>query len=201
MPWLSHPIRLQGALVRLEPLQEAHFDELIHSAADSRIWTHLPVDGNDGEKLRRELITAVLNRTVGSHYPFTVFAQDGNRIIGSTRFFDIFEEHKKLEIGWTWYHPNAWGKGYNTECKLLLLTHAFEVLSANRVQLKTRTTNLRSRAAIEKIGAVQEGILRADRIGRDGHIRDTVLYSIIAPEWPATKAHLQQMLSGVTVGL
>jgi RimJ/RimL family protein N-acetyltransferase len=182
-------------------LQEAHFDELVRSAADSRIWTHLPVDGNDGDKLRRELITAVLNRTVGSHYPFTVFAQDGNRIIGSTRFFDIIEEHKKLEIGWTWYHPDAWGKGFNTECKLLLLGHAFEVLGANRVQLKTRTTNLRSRAAIEKIGAVYEGTLRADRIGRDGAIRDTVMYSVIAPEWPATRAHLQELLSTASVTL
>lgn len=195
MPWLPHPIRLQGTLVRLEPLQEAHFDALVNAAADSRIWTHLPVDGNDGEKLRRELVTAILNRTVGSHYAFTVFTQSDNRIIGSTRFFDIFEEHKKLEIGWTWYHPDVWGKGYNTECKLLLLTYAFETLGANRVQLKTRTTNLRSRAAIEKIGAIQEGILRADRIGRDGNMLDTVIYSIISSEWSATKAHLQEMLS------
>lgn len=194
MPWLSHPIRLSGHLVQLEPLRESHFAGLIESGADVRIWSHLPIDGSNPERLLQELKTALLNRTVGSQYTFTIIAKDTQRIIGATRFFDIFEEHRKLEIGWTWYHPEAWGKGYNIECKLLLLTYAFENLGANRVQLKTRTTNERSRAAIEKIGAVYEGCLRADRVMPDGSVRDTVVYSVIKNEWPATKAHLEKLL-------
>jgi RimJ/RimL family protein N-acetyltransferase len=194
MPWLPHPIHLAGRLVRLEPLQETHFTGLIESGADAGIWTHLPFDGSDAERLLRELKIAILNRTMGSQYPFTIIAQDSGLILGSTRFFDIFEEHRKLEIGWTWYRPDAWGKGYNIECKLLLLTYAFEDLGVNRVQLKTRTTNQRSRAAIEKIGAVYEGCLRADRIMPDGSIRDTVVYSFIRDEWSAAKAHLEHLL-------
>lgn len=194
MPWLAHPIKLSGLLVRLEPLNEAHFDGLVGIAAAPQIWTYLPFDGRHAENLRRELRTAILNRNAGTHYPFTVIAQDSNRIIGSTRFFEIFEEHKKLEIGWTWYHPSAWGKGYNVECKLLLLSYAFETLGANRVQLKTRDTNKRSQAAIQKTGAVYEGCLRSDRLMPDGHVRDTMVYSVIRPEWPATKVKLQGMV-------
>ena len=198
--WLSHPIVLSGNLVRLEPLADAHITELVALGADEAIWAHLPLDGTDAARLNRELRTAVLQRANGGQYPFTVFAiapDGGERIVGSTRFFDIFPEHRKLEIGWTWYAKDAWGRGYNTECKLLLLTFCFEQLSANRVQLKTRVNNLRSRAAIEKIGATLEGTLRADRVMPDGSVRDTVVYSIIQSEWPAVKERLQRLLSAV----
>ena len=116
---------------------------------------------------------------------------------GSTRFFDIYPEHKKLEIGWTWYTPAAWGKHYNLEAKLLMLTYGFETLHLQRVALKTRTSNIHSRRAIEQLGAAQEGILRKDRIGHDGHTRDTVLYSILDAEWPDLKLRLQQRLAAV----
>jgi RimJ/RimL family protein N-acetyltransferase len=197
MSWINHPIRLPGSLVRLEPLVESHFDALIQCGSAPQIWQHLPVDGSNPELLRRELVTAILNRTVGSQYPFTIITQEGNRIIGSTRLFDIFEEHRKLEIGWTWYDPEAWGKGYNTECKLLLLTYVFETLRANRVQLKTRNANERSRAAIEKIGGVYEGCLRCDRVMPDGSVKDTMVYSIIKGEWAGVKLKLQNLINNL----
>ncbi len=197
MQALPHPIRLSGTLVRLEPLHESHFDALIAAGADPAIWSQLPVDGSDPVRLRRELATAINNRIQGSQYPFTIMAQKDGRIIGGTRLFEILPEHKKLELGWTWYTPTVWGSGYNTECKLLLLTFLFEHLNLNRVQLKTRNTNLRSRAAIEKIGAGYEGTLRADRIMPDGSVRDTMVYSIIRQEWPAVKARLQSLLSAI----
>ena len=196
MPWIPHPTRLAGRLVRLEPLAEAHFPELVTIGADPSIWNHLPFDGSDGRRLTQELGTAILNRLQGSQYPFTVIRQSDDRIVGSTRFFDIFPEHRKLEIGWTWYAPAFWGKGYNTECKLLLLQFCFEQLQANRVQLKTRRTNERSMKAIEKIGGTYEGLLRNDRVMPDGSVKDTVVFSIIKSEWPEVKARLEGLLEG-----
>ena len=195
MPWINHPVRLTGKLIRLEPLMEAHIPALTEVGATSVIWQHLPFDGSDAQKLSRELRNALLNRAQGTQYPFTIIAQEEEKVVGSTRFFDIFPEHKKLEIGWTWYHPDAWGKGYNTECKLLLFGYCFETLGANRVQLKTRTANLRSRAAIEKIGGTCEGILRNDRIMPDGSTKDTIVFSVIKEEWIAVKAKLEALLA------
>jgi len=194
MPWITHPVLLKGRLIRLEPLAEGHVQQLIAIGTDPSIWTHLPFDGTDRQKLTRELGNAILNRAYGNQYPFTIIRQSDDRVIGSTRLFDIFPEHKKLEIGWTWYAPEVWGQGYNIECKLLLLGYCFDTLGANRVQLKTRTANARSRAAIEKIGGVYEGLLRNDRVMPDGSVRDTVVFSIIKDEWPEVKLRLEAML-------
>ncbi len=195
MPWIEHPVRLEGRLVRLEPLNSVHFDALIATGADPAIWTQLPFDGSDGPKLYRELGNAVLQRSGGSQYPFTIIRQSDGAILGSTRLFDIFPEHRKVEIGWTWYRPDVWGMGYNLEVKLLLLRYIFEKLLANRVQLKTRDTNLRSRAAIEKIGGVYEGILRNDRVLPDGSVRNTVVYSIIREEWTGVCERLSNLVA------
>jgi RimJ/RimL family protein N-acetyltransferase len=197
MPWIEHPVRLSGTLIRLEPLNETHFQELVRSGSDPKIWTHLPFDGSDAVKLYRELGSAVLQRTGGSQYPFTIIRQRDDKIIGSTRLFDIFPEHRKVEIGWTWYNPEVWGRGYNLEAKLLLLRYLFDTLQANRVQLKTRDTNLRSMAAIKKIGGIYEGLLRNDRVLPDGSVRNTVVYSIIREEWPAVSAHLTELVNKV----
>ena len=193
-PWIPHPTRLSGRLVRLEPLVEAHFPELIAIGADPATWEHLPFDGSDDRKLIQELSVAILSRLQGSQYPFTVIRQSDDRIIGSTRLFDIFPEHRKLEIGWTWYAPQFWGAGYNTECKLLLLQFCFETLQANRVQLKTRQSNERSMKAIEKIGGIYEGLLRSDRVMPDGSVKDTVVFSIIRSEWPELKERLESLV-------
>lgn len=190
MKRIEHPVTLAGQLVRLEPLQEHHFKELIAAAADREIWQMLPLDGTDAVKLQGELRNALLHRAAGTQYPFAIIDQATGNAIGSTRLLEIFPEHKKLEIGWTWYARQYWGKGYNPECKLLLLRYCFEVLGVNRVQIKTRDVNLRSQAAIEKLGARLEGVLRKDRISSDGQVFDTYVYSIISDEWKQVSAAL-----------
>lgn len=190
MNHIPHPVILEGALVRLEPLSNAHFEALIERGKDARIWQHMNIEGNSREALLAELRSATLMRLDKSQYPFVILEKASGKAIGTTRLFDIFFQHRKLEIGYTWYHPDFWGKGYNTECKFLLLQFCFETLALQRVQLKTRDTNLRSQAAIKNIGAQYEGLLRKDRVMPNGEVRDTVLFSIINDEWPAVKAML-----------
>lgn len=191
MAWIQHPVTLRGKLVRLEPLAENHFNDLLAIANDSRIWENLPINGADSTKLQTELRTALLHRSSGTQYPFVIIDVETNAPIGSTRFLEIFREHKKLEIGWTWYNPAVWGKGHNLECKLLLLSYCFETLGLNRVQLKTRDSNKRSQAAIQKIGGKYEGLLRRDRILPSGEVKDTLIYSIVKEEWPEAKLALE----------
>ncbi len=195
MSWIPHPIFLEGGLVRLEPLAYEHIPALLDAAADPDIWHYLPFDGTDRGAFEAELKNAILKRRAGEQYPFTVRRLADGAIVGHTRFFDIFPEHRKLEIGWTWYRPDVWGSGLNTECKLLLLMYCFEELKANRVQLKTRDVNKRSAAAIRKIGGTFEGALRKDRVLRDGSTRDSLLFSIVDDEWPAVKERLLETLS------
>lgn len=190
MKRIEHPVTLTGRHVRLEPLQEHHFNDLIAAAKDPEIWKMLPFEGTDAVKLQAELRSALLHRVAGTQYPFAVIDQATDRAIGSTRLLELFPEHKKLEIGWTWYAREYWGKGFNLECKLLLLRYCFDVLGVNRVQIKTRDVNVRSRAAIEKIGATFEGVLRKDRVASDGQVRDTYLFSIINDEWKQVEAAL-----------
>lgn len=194
MNWIQAPVILEGDRVRLVPLQQEHFPALAEVAKHRHIWDHLPLDGSDENTLLTNLRTAILKRGYGEQYPFTVIDKAANKIYGSTRLFEIYPEHKKLEVGWTWYDPAYWGSGYNIECKLLLLTYCFETLKTNRVQLKTRNTNLRSQAAIQKIGAKLEGVLRKDRIMPNGEVRDTVMFSIIDDEWEEVKANLKNMI-------
>ena len=197
MSWIPHPITLEGRLARLEPLDYEHIPALLDAAAHPDIWQYLPFDGTNRNAFEAELKAAVLKRRAGEQYPFTVRRLADNEIVGHTRFFDIFPEHKKLEIGWTWYRPDVWGTGINTECKLLLLTYCFEVLMTNRVQLKTRDANARSAAAIRKIGAVYEGKLRKDRVLWDGTTRDSLLFSIIDEDWPEVKGQLTSIIRQV----
>lgn len=193
--WLQHPILLSGKIVRLEPLMDAHIPGLLSIGGSQNIWLNLPVDGSDVDKLRGELGNAIINRVMGSQYSFAIIRQSDDKVIGSTRLFDIYPEHKKLEIGWTWFGEDFWGKGYNLESKFLLLQYCFETLNCNRVQLKTREANIRSQRAITKIGGVFEGMLRNDRIMPDGVVKHTLIYSIIKEEWPAVKARLHSMLN------
>jgi len=188
---------LDGTTVRLEPMQEEHFDQLIPIAKDKRIWTHYVFDGTDEQKLRTRLYTGLEERANGSQYPFVIFHKPTGSIIGSTRLMDIQPAHKKLEIGWTWLQPDYWATSVNPECKLLLLTFCFEQLSAVRVQLKTDELNLRSRKAILKIGATYEGILRNDMLRDDGTNRHSAYYSILDTEWPGISAMLQDRLTKI----
>ncbi|MEI8280564.1 MAG: GNAT family protein [Bacteroidota bacterium] len=197
MSWIQPPVILESKNIKLVPLDANHFPDLISIGANKEIWAHLPADGSDAHTLLHELKSAVLKRVSGSEYPLTIFDNQQHKIIGSTRLLNIFPEHRKLEIGWTWYDPAYWGTGYNTECKLLLLTYCFETLGTVRVQLQTREQNFRSQAAIKKIGATFEGILRNDRIRTDG-TKNTFMFSIIDSEWPAVKANLEKMIASAT---
>ena len=190
MNWIQHPVILKGEKVTLVPLDNAHFAELLEVGKQEQIWEHISINGADRERLMQHLKSAVLKRGTGEQYPFTVIDNKTNRIIGSTLFHNIFPEHRKLEIGWTWYDPAYWRTGYNRECKLLLLTYCFESLKTVRVQLQTDENNLRSRTAILGIGATFEGILRKERIRANGAFRNTVMYSIIDEEWPGVKEKL-----------
>ena len=137
---------------------------------------------------------ALVASQAGAEVPFAILEADSCKAVGSTRYLDVQPEHRTLEIGWTWIGPRWRRTAINTECKLLLLAHAFEVLAVHRVTLKTDARNVRSQRAIERIGGVREGVLRRHRICWDGSVRDTVYYGIIDEEWPAVKARLEARL-------
>ena len=174
-------------MVDLIPLEEEHFDELFAVASDRELWNLIPVDCSERETFYPTYRFALAERESGNQYPFVIRHKATGKLIGSTRLFEIFPADRKLEIGWTWIAKQFWGTGINLECKLLLMTFCFEQLKANRVQLKTKDTNIRSRKAIEKIGGVFEGILRKDRVQSDGTTRNAAYYSILDDEWEAAK--------------
>lgn len=196
MNWIQHPVILDGNNVRLEPLDRSHFDALIAVGTNEKIWEFMSINGAVNNRLRQHLEAAILKRPTQEQYPFTVFDKKTEEIIGSTMFHNIFPEHRRLEIGWTWYNPTYWRTGYNRECKLLLLTHCFEKLKAIRVQFVTDENNIRSRTAIEGIGATYEGTLRNERIRANGAYRNSMFYSIIDTEWPEVKQTLQSKIAG-----
>lgn len=190
------PITIQGKVVRLEPLTELHVPDLAQVGKEPIIWRYLPYGDIDSEEQMLELVRWLLTRaSQGIDLPFAVIYKETNRAIGCTRYMEIEPAHKKLEIGGTWYGLDYQRTRVNTECKLLLLEHAFEVLGCIRVQFKTSAQNSRSQAALERIKAVKEGVLRNHMIRPDGEVRDSVFYSIIAAEWPAVKAHLVEKLA------
>ena len=199
MNWIQHPVILEGERVRLVPLDSAHFDELMQVAAQEQIWERMSINGADKDRITQHLKTALLRRAVGEQYPFTIIDKVDNKIIGSTMFHNIFPEHRKLEIGWTWYDPAYWRTGHNRECKLLLLTYCFEVLNTVRVQLQTDENNERSRTAILGIGATFEGTMRKERIRANGAYLNTAMYSIIDDEWAEVKAKLQKSLKPLNI--
>ncbi len=196
MNWIQHPITLTGNKVVLVPLDSSHFPALLEIAKQEAIWQHMAIDGTNSDHFLLELKAALLSRANGEQYTFTIIDRLNGNVIGATRFLNVFPQHKKLEIGWTWYDPKYWGTGYNTECKLLLLTYCFEHLKTVRVQLITSEKNIRSRTAILKIGASYEGLMRKERVRMDGSYRNTVIFSIIDDEWPDRKQKLENMCYG-----
>ncbi len=186
---------LEGRWVRLEPLDEGHREPLCAAADDERIWRHALTDAR-GRGFDAWFADALARRDAGRRVPFAVRLRDGGRLVGSTSLLDYDPRHHTVEIGSTWYAPDVWGTRVNPECKLLLLQHAFEALGVNRVSLVTDVLNERSQAAIAKLGAVREGVLRSHMVRKGGRVRDSVLFSIIAPEWPTVKAGLLARLSG-----
>jgi RimJ/RimL family protein N-acetyltransferase len=185
---LSIPI-LTGQCVQLERLGEQHRDQLRVAADDERIWQHTLVCGR-GAGFDAWFDEALAQRDAGRQIPFAVRRRTEGALLGSTSFLDVTLQHKRIEIGSTWYVPAVWGTRVNPECKLLLMMHAFEVLGVNRVAYVTDLLNERSQAAIAKLGAVREGVLRCDKITQGNRVRDTVVFSIIRSEWPGVKERL-----------
>lgn len=183
---------LTGRFVQLEPLAEAHREGLRAAAGEPALWSFMPMDGG-GPGFDAWFDAAKKMHQLGAHMAFAVRRRTDNMLVGSTRFLEIVPEHKRAEIGWTWYATAAHAGPVNPECKLLLLGHAFDA-GANRVELKTDARNARSRAAIAKLGAKEEGIFRSHMVVRDGHIRDTVYFSVIRSEWPGVRAGLEARL-------
>ncbi len=186
-------LAIDGKFVRLEPLEERHREPIRPAAQHPEIFAFFtPMLG----PLYDPYIDNALKRSDGSlELAFAVLLKAENRCVGMTRYLNIDEAHKRLEIGSTWYEPSVWGGPVNPECKLLLMRHAFETLKFHRVEYKTDARNARSRAAILKLGATQEGIFRKHMIMADGHVRDSVYFSIVDTDWLSVKADLEKRLA------
>ncbi len=190
------PVVLVGRWVRLEPLSEAHVPDLSQAGSDPSIWQYMRYGEITTEAGMLRWVRSLLQaQALGTDLPFAVIYIDTGKAIGCTRYLEIRPEHRAVEIGGTWYAVTYQRTAVNTECKYLLLRHAFETLGCIRVQFKTDLRNERSQRALERIGAVKEGILRNHMILPDGVIRHSVYYSIIQEEWPVVKARLEEMLS------
>jgi N-acetyltransferase len=189
------PITLQGTTVRLEPLTLEHASGVFAAGIDESIWQFLSSSAPTSIEKAQEWIRGRLaDRATGQRLPFAVISLSDGNLAGSTGFSAINRQYRTLEIA-SWYGLAHQRTGVNTECKYLLLRHAFEGLGALRVGLTIDMDNTRSRRAVERIGAVQEGILRKHRIRRDGTRRDTVVYSFIDDDWPQVKAHLEGLMN------
>ena len=189
------PVTLTGRIVRLEPLSEAHVADLLAAGLDERIWNYMLCGDLRSEAHMRAWVQDMLQRQArGTDLAFAVIYVPTGCAIGSTRYLDIHPEHRGLEIGGTWYGLAYQGTAVNPECKYLLMRHAFETLGVLRVQFKTDLRNERSQHALERLGAVKEGVLREHVITPSGYVRSSVYYSVLAAEWPAIKARLEARL-------
>jgi RimJ/RimL family protein N-acetyltransferase len=193
MPFVE-PVVLAGRHVTLLPLAREHESEVIAAASDGELW-RLWYTSVPAPEATSAWITAALDmRAKLGAMPFVVRENATGAIVGSTRYFNVEAEHRRLEIGHTWYAKRVQRTAVNTECKLLLLGHAFETLSCIAVEFRTSFLNFQSRTAIARLGARQDGILRNHQVLPDGTLRDTVVFSIIAGEWPAVKRNLRFQL-------
>jgi RimJ/RimL family protein N-acetyltransferase len=189
------PVTLTGRVVRLEPLALLHVPDLAVAGKDPAIWQHMLYGDLTTEPAMRAWVQMMLDwQARGTDLPFAVVHLSSSQAVGATRYLNIERRHRGLEIGGTWYGVAYQRTAVNTESKYLLLRHAFEDLGCVRVQFKTDLRNLRSQKAIERLGAVKEGVLRNHMVRPDGSLRDSVYYSIIDREWPAVKARLEAML-------
>jgi len=195
--WVK-PVTLEGRALRLEPLTLEHAPRLFEAGRHADTFQHLAIPPFATVGDAEAFIVKALVGFPQSQVPFAQVIPGENRVVGSTRFFEIAPEFRRLEIGWTWLHPSVWRSAVNTTAKYLLLRHAFEDLDAERIELRTDILNTRSQAAIERIGGVREGVLRRYRIRRDGTWRDSVVFSIVKPEWPAVAARLLDKLGGTS---
>ena len=193
MPW-PEPVTLAGAHARLEPLSQAHLGGLTEAVKDGELWKLWYTSIPKPEDMAKEIDRRLGLQSKGSMLPFTVF-DAGGQIAGMSTYMNIDAANRRVEIGSTWYARRVQRTALNTQCKLLLLTHAFEKLDCIAVEFRTHFFNQQSRRGIERLGAKQDGILRNHQIAPNGTLRDTVVFSIIASEWPTAKAHLTFQLN------
>ena len=189
MTWPT-PVTLQGTHAALVPLTPGHESALIAAAADGELWKLWYTSVPSPEKMGADIQRRLGLQASGSMLPFAVLDASG-AVVGETTYMNIDATHKRVEIGSTWYAKHVQRGPLNTECKLMLLTHAFEVLDCIAVEFRTHRLNTQSRRAIERLGAQLDGVLRAHSRGPDGNLRDTAVYSITAAEWPTIKTHLR----------
>lgn len=193
------PVVLEGPHVRLEPLREDHLAGLARVGFDEELWRWIPRPVRTREEMAAYIATALREQGQGLSLPFAFVERSTGQLIGSTRYGNIDRTHRRVEIGWTWLAREWQRTAINTEAKYLLLKHAFETLGCIRVELKTDSLNERSRAAILRIGAREEGTFRNHMITASGRIRHTVYFSIVDSEWPSVKARLEAKLNCGTV--
>jgi len=194
------PVTLEGRHVRLEPLEVSHIDDLCDVGLDPDLWALTVARATTPDEMLVYVRGALDAKAAGTQVPFVTIARAENRVVGSTRFMNIDGTNRRVEIGSTWI-ARPWQRTIvNTEAKYLMLAHAFETWGCVRVELKTDALNHRSRAAIHRIGAVEEGILRRHTVTWSGRIRDTVYYSILDSEWPRVKVDLETKLTPRAIG-
>jgi RimJ/RimL family protein N-acetyltransferase len=190
-----HPLTLEGHGIRLEPLANEHHNELVAAASDGRLWELWFTAVPEPEQTRTYIADALTGQSKGHMLPWAVRELTSGAIIGSTRYHDIVKMIDRVEIGYTWY-AKRWQRSHvNTSCKLLLLSHAFDTLGCKVVGLRTDNFNFVSQRAIESLGAKKDGVIRHHLPRRDGTVRDSVMYSILASEWPDVKRHLELRLA------
>lgn len=189
------PVTLEGHGIRLEPLSFEHHDGLLDAASDGRLWDLWFTAVAEPEETRGYIASALAGLEAGTMLPWAVRDLPTHKIIGSTRFHDIVTAVERVEIGYTWY-GKTWQRSHvNTSCKLLLLAHAFDALGCKVVGFRTDNFNLASQRAIANLGAKKDGVIRHHQARRDGTVRDSVMYSILASEWPDVKRHLASRLA------
>jgi N-acetyltransferase len=193
MPW-PEPISLHGLHAQLKPLAQDHCEGLTEAVKDGELWKLWYTFVPRAEDMSKEIDRRLGLQAAGSMLPWTVFDADG-RIAGMTTYMNVDAPNRRVEIGSTWYATRVQRSALNTQCKLLLLDHAFEKLDCIAVEFRTHFFNHQSRRGIERLGAKLDGILRSHQIASNGTLRDTVVYSIIAGEWPTVKAHLTYQLN------
>jgi len=189
------PITLEGGGIRLEPLTEDHHEGLVAAAADGRLWELWFTSVPPPDGMRAYMAAALQGQQDGHMMPWVVRDSGSCAVLGSTRYHDIVREIDRVEIGYTWYSESRQRTHVNTACKRLLLAHAFETLGCQVVGLRTDNFNFRSQRAIEALGAKKDGVIRHHTMRRDGTVRDTVIYSILAAEWPDVRRHLDLRLA------
>jgi RimJ/RimL family protein N-acetyltransferase len=194
--WMP-PVTLTGKEIQLEPLTKAHIPGLAAAGKDISIWKYMVYgDLTNADRMAHWVEDLLSYQLAGTDLPFAVIHLDSGRVVGATRYLEMHPEHRSVEIGGTWYSPEFQRTVVNTEAKYLLLKYAFEDMSCNRVQFKADARNDRSIRAIERLGAVREGILRNHYILPDGFVRDSVYFSILDREWPDVKLRLEEWLAG-----